>query len=268
MCTSLNGEGCLGDSVVFGRQAPNIHVSASLNNAPEDTKVNFTWYYVDSARTKIGEFNTDMSTLKNSGSAYTLHCTVNRPDGGWPVGNYEVEIKINTDNSKPLVRKFSVKEVLEWTTFLMPRYSIQYPSNWTFEQGTCENGQVCFKIWSPKETGQDTIYEMVSLMMDVAKGANLDECVKKAEKDNKPGATDHSFRENKRIKSSSGEYHLLTWSEYFFVEDKNSPLLEIQLRSMLINDTLYSLQVGGTADKLAKYKEITEKMMSSFAVKK
>jgi len=109
MCDALTNDECKADNPVFSPATAKINVSVSLNNAPEDTKVTFSWHYMDSARTKIGEVVTDVSNVQTTGSSYVLHSTVEAPEGGWPTGDYEVEMKINTDNAKPLVKKFSVQ---------------------------------------------------------------------------------------------------------------------------------------------------------------
>ena len=109
MCGSLKNDECSSDNTVFASADPSINTSVTLNNAPSDSKVTFAWYYIDSARTLIGSFDTDLTKVENNGSTYSLHCSVNSPEGGWPAGKYEVEMKIHSDNSKPLVKSFSVK---------------------------------------------------------------------------------------------------------------------------------------------------------------
>ena len=109
MCEALNNDECSIDNPVFAQNSKSINLSVTLNNAPEDTKVDFTWYAIDSVRIKISEVTADVSSVQNSGSTYILHSTIEMPESGWPIGEYEVEAKIKTDNAKPLVKKFSVK---------------------------------------------------------------------------------------------------------------------------------------------------------------
>ncbi len=109
MCGSLNDDECTSDNPVFSSADPSINTSVNLYNAPHDSKVSFSWFYLDSARTMIGSFDTDLSKVESMNSVYSLHCSVNSPEGGWPLGKYEVEMKIHSDNSKPLIKGFSVK---------------------------------------------------------------------------------------------------------------------------------------------------------------
>ena len=109
MCKELKKSECVEDISVFVSADETINGSVSLNNAPDDSKVTFSWFYVDSVRTMIGSFDTDLSKLNNLGSTYALHCTANRPEGGWPTGKYELEMKLHTDNSKPVIKKFTVE---------------------------------------------------------------------------------------------------------------------------------------------------------------
>ena len=109
MCASMKDDECVTDNPVFSSSDPSINASVNLHNAPHDCKVTFSWFYVDSTRTLIGAFDSDLSEVESMNSVYSLHCSINRPEGGWPVGKYEVEMKIHTDNSKPLIKSFTVK---------------------------------------------------------------------------------------------------------------------------------------------------------------
>ena len=89
---------------VFSTDAPLIFISANLNNAPEGTKVTFKWRYLEGEGQDIDSVEVESKSGENRMSS-----NLSKPDVGWPQGKYEVILELNTDNSKPIHKKFQVK---------------------------------------------------------------------------------------------------------------------------------------------------------------
>jgi len=106
VCTELSGESCENNQVFFQSNSPQIVVSCELKNPPTNTKVEFSWNYLSNGLTKI-----DAVTLSSGDHIGTLnmHSSLNRPNNGWPTGDYEVVIRILDTEKEPYVKKFSIK---------------------------------------------------------------------------------------------------------------------------------------------------------------
>lgn len=104
MCLSLQDDLCQDDVAVFENTVPEIYVSAILNNAPEGTKVFFTWNYLEDGTLEIA--SVDVVTEETTSN---LHSYLTIPDNGWPQGKYEVVIKVDADNVDPIHKEFSVQ---------------------------------------------------------------------------------------------------------------------------------------------------------------
>ena len=104
VCGQLSGELCDQDSPVFNPNDPEIVVSCKLNNAPSDTEVTFVWKYVEG-----DEIIIDQAILNSSdyGTDVDMHSSLSKPNNGWPVGKYQVEILLGNDT--PLVKTFKVQ---------------------------------------------------------------------------------------------------------------------------------------------------------------
>jgi hypothetical protein len=76
-----------------------------LHNAPNDTKVQFAWYYLGQDRIAI-----DAVTLSSGDEIGSLkmNSSLNRPNKGWPSGEYEVVITILGTEKEPIIKKFSI----------------------------------------------------------------------------------------------------------------------------------------------------------------
>ena len=102
----MDGEQCVEDITKFTTTTPMFFVSCSLNNAPSGTEVTFSWYYHGDEKILIDEVTIETD---DSGTSYNLHSNLSIPDTGWPPGDYEVVIKIHTDNAETIVKPFSVQ---------------------------------------------------------------------------------------------------------------------------------------------------------------
>ena len=104
MCESTENTQCAEDNPVFSTNTPVIYVSCVLKNAPEGTKVNFKWYYLVEDKVFIDEVS-----LVAQATTTPMQSSLNMPDAGWPTGNYEVVLSLDTDNSTPITKSFSVQ---------------------------------------------------------------------------------------------------------------------------------------------------------------
>ena len=106
MCNSLGSNECTSDKPVFKPNTAQIFISCKLENPPMDTKVEFTWYYLMDGRTKID------AVIINSGEeigTINLHSSLNQPNNGWPLGDYEVVIKILETEKDPIIKSFWIE---------------------------------------------------------------------------------------------------------------------------------------------------------------
>jgi hypothetical protein len=106
ICTSLSGDLCNNDNPVISPNTREIYASCLLKNATENTKVKFSWVYY--GNTKIDIDNVTLNSGNKIGNL-NLHSSLSRPTKGWPKGEYEVVIQVQTDNAEPVTKQFSIK---------------------------------------------------------------------------------------------------------------------------------------------------------------
>ncbi|HRK29083.1 MAG TPA: hypothetical protein PK239_17550 [Chitinophagales bacterium] len=107
LCYAPVNKVCPADKTVFSPDAPMFFVSCNLNFAPADTQIKFAWFNTDGQRFLIDEVILRAGDI-GSGSTFSLNSTLSKPNNGWPAGNYELVISLNTDNFKPIVKTFKV----------------------------------------------------------------------------------------------------------------------------------------------------------------
>lgn len=99
LCASVNSSNeCDGDKSSYPEDASVIYCTAKVKNAPSNTKVTFTWKYESES---LG--SADVET--GSGVVYSNY----KSPGTLKPGKYSVTVKINTDNSEPVTKNFSVE---------------------------------------------------------------------------------------------------------------------------------------------------------------
>jgi len=105
-CVYLSGDLCDNENPIFNTSDPQIYVSCKLKNAPENTLVTFIWTYVEGDPIII-----DKVTLNSSdyGIDVDMSSNLSKPNNGWPIGKYEVVIKVGNNDSTPHVKTFEVK---------------------------------------------------------------------------------------------------------------------------------------------------------------
>jgi hypothetical protein len=79
---------------VFNIDAPEIHCSVKLSNAPVDTEVKGEWIYVEGEGENVENYLIDSTILITEGTRY-LDFSLSIPDNGWPIGEYELVLSIN-----------------------------------------------------------------------------------------------------------------------------------------------------------------------------
>ncbi len=105
MCTSVTDNLCNQDNPTFTTTTPEIYCSCNLKNAPENTEVEFAWYYLGDQKIAI-----DAVTISSGDRIGTLdlQTSLSKPFNGWPKGKYEVAISI-VGFDKTVVKSFSVQ---------------------------------------------------------------------------------------------------------------------------------------------------------------
>jgi len=100
LCSSVNSSGeCDGDNSTFSGTVPVIYCSAQLKNAPSGTKVTFEW--------KQGSESMGKADVETSSGVVN---STFKPTSAMEPGTYSVTVKINTDNSKPVTKEFTITE--------------------------------------------------------------------------------------------------------------------------------------------------------------
>ena len=105
-CVYISGDLCDQENLVFNPNDPQIYVSCKLKNAPENTLVTFIWTYVEGDPIIIDEVTLNSSDY---GIDVDMSSNLSRPNNGWPVGKYEVVIKIGDNDSSPKLKHFEVR---------------------------------------------------------------------------------------------------------------------------------------------------------------
>lgn len=106
VCEELNGNLCNSDHAVLSTAANEISASCKLKNAPSDTRITFTWKYLEGSPIIIDEVTLDSG---DKGSNLDLNSTLSRPNNGWPAGKYAVEIRIGENDKSPEIKTFEIR---------------------------------------------------------------------------------------------------------------------------------------------------------------
>lgn len=108
VCEQLEGDQCPSDMSSLGKETPSFYVSADIDNAPTGTKIKIDWRYLSG---EVGNEPQDIDSvsLTTEEGTNTLQSSLKRSTELWPRGEYEVVLKIDTDNADPIHKKFSVK---------------------------------------------------------------------------------------------------------------------------------------------------------------
>ena len=85
----------------FGQNTPEIFCSVEVANAPDETKLKGSWYYMEDGDTEI-----DSYTLDVEGTSVASMSLI-KPTKGWPVGSYELRLYI--DDKLEETKSFTVQ---------------------------------------------------------------------------------------------------------------------------------------------------------------
>ena len=153
--------------------------------------------------------------------------------------------------------------VKDWKIFDKTNYSIQYPQTWELNQ----SGQMglSFIFISPLESDKDNFKENVNLLIQNLSGQNIDinRYTEISEGQIKTLVTNSNLIESKRMKNERGEYHKIIYSG-----DQGKYHLKYEQYYWVINEKAFVLTFTSEQDKFADYKEIGEKILNSFVIKK
>jgi hypothetical protein len=97
---------CAVDTNSFPRTTKKIFATADLNNATDGTKVKVGWKYLGGEAGAAQLLDSVDLEMKSNMSVIISDLTAGEQK--WPTGDYEVVFTLNTDNSKPLTKKFSI----------------------------------------------------------------------------------------------------------------------------------------------------------------
>jgi hypothetical protein len=84
----------LNSTDVFNVDAPEIHCSVKLSNAPVDTEIKGEWIYIEGEEEGMENYMIDSTIIITEGTRY-LDFSLSIPYNGWPVGEYELILSIN-----------------------------------------------------------------------------------------------------------------------------------------------------------------------------
>ena len=84
----------VGPTDQFEIDTPEIFCSVKLSNAPNDTEVLSEWVYIKGELEGVTDHVIDTFPVVTDGTRY-LEFSMERPDGGWPVGAYELVLYVD-----------------------------------------------------------------------------------------------------------------------------------------------------------------------------
>ena len=105
MCVEVpENQTCASDTAQFNTTTPKVFVTSDLKYAPEGTKVKIDWKYLGGDTVKASDLASIDLVTKSNTNFVASYLNLN----GLPEGNYEVVISLDTDNSKPISKQFSI----------------------------------------------------------------------------------------------------------------------------------------------------------------
>jgi hypothetical protein len=91
-CESISAKGMIPEKITdhFTTDAPGIHAVLVLDQVKSGLEVKGNWISVDAI--EIPDYQIDSTVVKLRDKETRVHLALSRPDNGWPVGNYRVDI--------------------------------------------------------------------------------------------------------------------------------------------------------------------------------
>ncbi len=105
VCTNMEKNSCDDNQISISSSTKEIFTTATLKNAPKDTKVTITWQYDN----HNSWYEIDQVILRNSNENNIISSSLNAPTHGWPLGNYRIIYSLDINNSKPIIIEFSIE---------------------------------------------------------------------------------------------------------------------------------------------------------------
>ncbi len=98
LCSEKSGDGCSSDVSAFPVSTATLYCSAVLKNAPSGTKVTFEWKHDGK---ELGH-----ADVESAGGSVIGNMSIN---GALEPGKYSVTVKLNSDNSTPITKQFTLE---------------------------------------------------------------------------------------------------------------------------------------------------------------
>ena len=150
-----------------------------------------------------------------------------------------------------------------WLTLKDKSYSIKYPNNWEVDQ----SGQsgTSFILLSVLEVAEDLFRENINLLVQDLTGKNIDltKYTEISEGQIKTMMPHSKIIESELIKNKAGDYHKI-----IYTGDQCNFHLKFEQYYWVIKNKAYVLTFTSEESKFAAYKEVADKILNSFVIKK
>ena len=151
----------------------------------------------------------------------------------------------------------------DWKIFEKSEYSIQYPSTWELNQSG-QNG-ISFILLSKLDSAHDNFRENITLLIQNLSGANIDlnKYTEISENQIKTLATNSTLIESVRLKNEGLEFQ-----KVIYTADQGIFHLKFEQYYWVVNEKAYVLTFSAKQDAFNSYKDVSEKILNSFKIKK
>lgn len=106
LCEEVAGSDCTTDSSQFSEGTETIAAKVDIASAEETVGLKFSWIYVSSPSGQPEEVSTKLETLDPSIGYFTYSLSA---EGGFPAGEYELIVALQTANARPIHREFTIQ---------------------------------------------------------------------------------------------------------------------------------------------------------------
>ncbi len=150
-----------------------------------------------------------------------------------------------------------------WLNLKEKSYSLKYPNNWELDQSGQSN--TSFILLSVLEVAEDLFRENINLIIQDLSGKNIDlaKYTEISEGQIKTMMLNSKIIESELVKTKSGEHYKI-----IYAGDQNNFHLKFEQYYWVQNNKAYILTFTSEESKFANYKEVAEKILNSFVIKK